>query len=325
MANEKKCYFPDESEVDAQESTITPCNPTSSEHSACCPADSVCLSNGLCFQQNAWGNRVARSACTDSSWKDPSCASVCTDVFTNVPISMYLVEPDSPDGYFCCGGMYNGTACPTTTKNSNVPITLERGLVLFPNTSLTLSQYALSVAEDNDNNKKNNNNNTTTTALDSNPNLGESARSTASSAAVTDSNNNTTTAPIAVGVALGVCLLIVSALLLWQWRRARALQKDLATLRKEASFSHHHDASSPSMAWNNNNNNNNSNGGGYGSGSGNGIAYGMEQHRHTHSVDWFRGTTGETTPLAEAEGGNEKGRYMAKELPVDVNRLELQG
>lgn len=79
MSQDKKCYFPYGNLIDSEQENVFPCDPTSEEHSACCPADAVCLSNGLCFQQGSWGNRVARSGCTDQMWEDGSCAGICED------------------------------------------------------------------------------------------------------------------------------------------------------------------------------------------------------------------------------------------------------
>lgn len=75
---DKKCYYPDGGEIPASEDHV-PCDPSSTGHSTCCRSDAVCLTNGLCYQQDSWGNRLGRCGCTDSSWQDSRCADVCTD------------------------------------------------------------------------------------------------------------------------------------------------------------------------------------------------------------------------------------------------------
>lgn len=78
IMRDKKCYYPHGGEIPADQDHV-PCNPTSAGHSACCRSDAVCLTHGLCCQQDSCGNRLGRCGCTDSSWKDGSCAQVCAD------------------------------------------------------------------------------------------------------------------------------------------------------------------------------------------------------------------------------------------------------
>jgi hypothetical protein len=65
------CYLPDGSVAEDD----APCYDTLP--SQCCPtADGICLSNGLCFSTT--DNVVARSSCTDQTWKSHGCSSFCT-------------------------------------------------------------------------------------------------------------------------------------------------------------------------------------------------------------------------------------------------------
>lgn len=214
---EKRCYYPDGGEIPASEDHV-PCDPSSTGHSACCRSDAVCLTNGLCYQQDSWGNRLGRCGCTDSSWQDSHCADVCTDgqylysefrfdfclrdaVYKEKGLSIFLAAPESIDGNFCCGDMYNGTSCPTATHGSYEPITLPRGLVLYPNTSQTLVEYGIGRA------------NVTQGASNGTYHKAESSRL------------NTTA--LATGTSLGVALLVVIALLLRQCARTRSLLREL--------------------------------------------------------------------------------------------------
>jgi hypothetical protein len=62
------CYLPDGSPAYGD----IPCS--GSLPSMCCPADGICLSNGLCFST---ANIVARSSCTDQTWDSDVCTNIC--------------------------------------------------------------------------------------------------------------------------------------------------------------------------------------------------------------------------------------------------------
>lgn len=72
----RQCYFPDGSQ--APKST-TPCI-DSAETSHCCGETDICLSNGLCWDQDrTYYNRMVRAACTDKSWTSGGCPQQCQD------------------------------------------------------------------------------------------------------------------------------------------------------------------------------------------------------------------------------------------------------
>lgn len=72
----RQCYFPDGSQ--APKST-TPCI-DSAETSHCCGETDICLSNGLCWDQDrTYYNRMVRAACTDKSWTSGECPQQCQD------------------------------------------------------------------------------------------------------------------------------------------------------------------------------------------------------------------------------------------------------
>lgn len=75
MSTSKKCYWPNGVEIEDS----PPCDLNSSGHSACCLPNAVCLSNGLCWQQDLWNNRLARFGCTDPTWQDNACPRICND------------------------------------------------------------------------------------------------------------------------------------------------------------------------------------------------------------------------------------------------------
>lgn len=70
----KTCYSMNEN-VHSPE--FSPCFPNSDSDGPCCGLDSLCLSNGLCFNQDYYGNRIQRGACTDREWDKKSCVSYC--------------------------------------------------------------------------------------------------------------------------------------------------------------------------------------------------------------------------------------------------------
>lgn len=61
------CYYPDGSA-----SSERPCRDPSL---ACCPADTYCLTNGLCWNSKKFF--VFRGSCRDKSWNDPNCPGFC--------------------------------------------------------------------------------------------------------------------------------------------------------------------------------------------------------------------------------------------------------
>lgn len=131
-------------------------------------------------------------------------------------LSIFLASPEYSNGGFCCGGMYNGSACPTSTCTngscSNQPITLPPGLVMFPNTSQTLAEFGDGVVA----RSALGNGSTNETAFTSTPSQEQSGVNVAA---------------IAIGTSLGVALLITVGLLLWQWLRARRLAQQLRQAR----------------------------------------------------------------------------------------------
>lgn len=68
VAAAQTCYYPDGLTV----SQDIPCN-TDASASSCCPSDSFCMDNGLCFG----GGVVSRASCTDQSWESEQCADYC--------------------------------------------------------------------------------------------------------------------------------------------------------------------------------------------------------------------------------------------------------
>jgi hypothetical protein len=68
------CYYPNGS--NATDYTYVPCKGGSGVSSCCIPSEGdVCLSNGLCYYDH--GSYPFRGACTDKSWKSPSCPTWC--------------------------------------------------------------------------------------------------------------------------------------------------------------------------------------------------------------------------------------------------------
>ena len=90
------CYYPS-----GLPSTDVPCS-SNPGPSPCCPADSFCLANGLCFGEGI----VSRSSCSDQSWTDEACPSYCSqgvcsnknDVYRKMcDPELLTTSPDTPD------------------------------------------------------------------------------------------------------------------------------------------------------------------------------------------------------------------------------------
>ncbi|KAH8422485.1 uncharacterized protein LDX57_000238 [Aspergillus melleus] len=84
----QKCYLMDGTSAPS----LSPCNPpsnttttTTTQHSPCCPLrpstknPAICLTSGLCLSSNGL---IYISGCTDPTWTDPACPSVCPDART---------------------------------------------------------------------------------------------------------------------------------------------------------------------------------------------------------------------------------------------------
>jgi len=69
FAKAQSCYFPDGKTV-ATGDVLCPSNGT---EASCCPSNSFCLDNGLCYGRGL----VTRSSCTDATWGSPACAEYC--------------------------------------------------------------------------------------------------------------------------------------------------------------------------------------------------------------------------------------------------------
>lgn len=122
--------------------------------------------------------------------------------------------------------MYNRSSCPSATKGSYEPIELPRGLVQFPNTSYTLSEYSGIVAE----------------IISAAGNATFDCTLAECTARQVDEDwiracpgDGFKPISIGIGVSLGATLLFVIGGLLWQWRRARKLALELEELRLQCS------------------------------------------------------------------------------------------
>ena len=106
------CYYPDGSNA-----AEIPCpDPVSL---SCCPAESNCLTNGLCWDSR---NFMFRGSCRDKSWTDPNCPQFCyecksrpykLDLFrirtdwdssclSDIPFSGKVLAPCNDSGLFTC-------------------------------------------------------------------------------------------------------------------------------------------------------------------------------------------------------------------------------
>ncbi|RDW75190.1 hypothetical protein BP6252_06332 [Coleophoma cylindrospora] len=88
------CYYPN-----GDLSSDVTCGAASSGASVCCPSGSSCgdVTSGIC---TSTGNVTLRGSCTDQTWKDSNCPSLCAgvDLAGNA-----IVTQCSDSGLWCCG------------------------------------------------------------------------------------------------------------------------------------------------------------------------------------------------------------------------------
>ncbi|RDW85637.1 hypothetical protein BP5796_03962 [Coleophoma crateriformis] len=88
------CYYPN-----GNLSSDVSCGTASSGASVCCPSGSSCgdVTSGIC---TSTGNVALRGSCTDQTWKDSNCPSLCAgvDLAGNA-----IVTQCSNSGLWCCG------------------------------------------------------------------------------------------------------------------------------------------------------------------------------------------------------------------------------
>ncbi|KAF1348938.1 hypothetical protein BDV97DRAFT_195029 [Delphinella strobiligena] len=107
-ASSGTCYYPDAKTV----STVdVPCN-VNSIASSCCPSDSFCMGNGLCFRAGI----TSRASCTDQDWNSAECAAYCTTTENSTTVSLTPCDADTDT--FVCG--LNNTDCQSTEKTFEI-------------------------------------------------------------------------------------------------------------------------------------------------------------------------------------------------------------
>ncbi|KXS95588.1 hypothetical protein AC578_3258 [Pseudocercospora eumusae] len=220
------CYFPDGSKA-RESDDLRPCNPSSSGHSACCLKTGLCMSNGLCFQQSGWGNRIARSGCTDATWNDPACASVCARTRRDGALTLYLAQEDEDGlGRFCCGmnfdestGLCNGT---NDAGGTYKPLPVTGAQILLPNSTTPLGDLEEAATTSDDSSE------TTSSASTQTP---ATTSSTSACAAGGSSDNSVVAVGAGVGASLGVAFLVASGLFFWQWRKNKHLSSQLSQMQ----------------------------------------------------------------------------------------------
>ncbi|EME44197.1 hypothetical protein DOTSEDRAFT_80027 [Dothistroma septosporum NZE10] len=195
LSQSSACYFPDHTDA----ANFTACDASATE-SSCCRDSEACLSNGYCLQQTGHANRITRGACTDPTFSNAACPSLCTDGGTSTVVtttsesltwvivakdnsmSFYLAKDTVPNGVFCCFPRYNITSgqCITSAGGPSEPFEIPAGTIIVDRSSgatLTI-------------NSTTGTNTTTTTTV----------------TAVSVRDSNMTAVAAGVAVPLGVCL-----------------------------------------------------------------------------------------------------------------------
>ncbi|KAI9869303.1 MAG: hypothetical protein M1813_000092 [Trichoglossum hirsutum] len=101
----------------------TPCNPSSSTHSACCHNVDYCLTNGLCFDSGG-DNLLSRQSCTDQSWNSQACPQYCMGDLGDYAalLPCYNTWGDTPHPWYCCGISSDALACCNNGSSFPVPV-----------------------------------------------------------------------------------------------------------------------------------------------------------------------------------------------------------
>ncbi|TKA31432.1 hypothetical protein B0A50_02279 [Salinomyces thailandicus] len=95
----QNCYYPNGDLADG----MAAC---SSDGGACCPYQWACLSNGLCYLENA--DYYGRYTCTDQGWSNSTCPDLCTQGDTASGNEAIL---QCADGSWCCDGDRSFDCC----------------------------------------------------------------------------------------------------------------------------------------------------------------------------------------------------------------------
>ncbi|KAM0718478.1 hypothetical protein Q7P37_005548 [Cladosporium fusiforme] len=93
LALAQDCYYPN-GDISPNDS------PCSDDGGACCPLNWECLSNGLCYLENA--HYFERHTCTDQNWDDPKCPHMCTYDYTAAGNEAILLCNPDDESSWCC-------------------------------------------------------------------------------------------------------------------------------------------------------------------------------------------------------------------------------
>ncbi|KAH7065332.1 hypothetical protein B0J12DRAFT_639881 [Macrophomina phaseolina] len=108
--DQPRCYWPDGS----LDTTGYVCNVTAAENggaSPCCLHNDACYESGSCFQD--WSGVTYRQSCTDPTWRDPSCPSMCL-IQGKLADSVWIQQCNLSNGTACC---VDGEPCCGNSSN----------------------------------------------------------------------------------------------------------------------------------------------------------------------------------------------------------------
>ncbi|KAL1598812.1 hypothetical protein SLS60_007954 [Paraconiothyrium brasiliense] len=103
-----ECYANNGSLYANTAATYVPCNITAVEngdHSSCCAIGDLCMTNGLCMEQQneqKGANHYWRNGCTDKTWKDPACPNYCRGKEEPDHFNAFIFYCFDPTNEFCC-------------------------------------------------------------------------------------------------------------------------------------------------------------------------------------------------------------------------------
>jgi len=217
VSAQSDCYWPGGAKT-ATKDNFTACAGGTSQ---CCRKGNACLSNGLCF--NPDNGKVYRGGCTDSKWTTSSCPQYCNSNFANSAVSLMPCPPSAPGVWqWWCGNDYQNV-CGKPNDKTTIFDYPENGFISAIAGNETIEAVA--------------------SPPSSTAGVGSVSTGTSISTPLTDSCTSaepnvqgskkpgvSTSVPIAIGVAIGVPLALLSltfGILYQRERKRRVLAEQL--------------------------------------------------------------------------------------------------
>ncbi|KAK3306232.1 uncharacterized protein B0T15DRAFT_534742 [Chaetomium strumarium] len=231
-----QCYFPNGRES----SSDVPCDP-SAEVSMCCPSRAACLSSGLCANPETGPNQgisYARGTCTDKSWRSAVCPQRCRinqDTATNssaydfgtdgVQVWECVGQGYAKPGAYCCESAGESTrCCRTQTAVFSLPAASVGNALAVQTPPAVVTTMSTSSGSSSSSSSPSETGSTTTVTVTVGTTTGTTAggkegTQTGGEDSAGGGLSDAAKIGLGVGIGIGAAALIVSAILVWCWRR----------------------------------------------------------------------------------------------------------